>query len=104
MGDLTAFLLGLIPSIITGMMMFYMQRAQKRRDTRAELRAIARKKESLLSLNLTMANAKMSYACAIAIKRGEPNGEVEEGINAYQSAKAEYYSFLNEQANEHLQK
>ena len=39
----------------------------------------------------------------MAIKRGKPNGEVEEAIEAYEEAKTAYYRFLNEQAKEHLQ-
>lgn len=101
--DVISFLLGLCPSILTGIIAYYLQRAQKRRDMKTDEHAAARKKEFLLALDLNMANAKLSYACAMAIKRGEPNGEVEEGVEAYEEAKAAYYHFLNEQAQEHLQ-
>ena len=101
--EMVSFLLGLCPSIITGIIAYYLQRGQKRRDEQAEEHAEARKKESLLALDLNMANAKLSYACAMAIKRGKPNGEVEEAVEAYEEAKAAYYRFLNEQAKERLQ-
>ena len=71
-------------------------------DKKREEHEEARKKESLLLLELNMASAKLSYAVAMAIKRGTPNGEVEEGIKAYKEAKEKYYHFLNEQAKEYL--
>lgn len=102
MNEITAFLLGLLPSVIASGAAFYLQRAQKKRDQKIERQAEARKNESLLNLEVTMAAAKLSYACAMAIKRGEPNGEVEEGVEAYETAKAAYYHFINEQAAEHM--
>ena len=38
----------------------------------------------------------------MAVKRGYANGEVEEGVEAYEEAKSNYFKFLNEQATEHL--
>jgi hypothetical protein len=51
---------------------------------------------------MNMANAKLAYAVAMAIKRGSPNGEVEEGIEAYTKAKEKYLKFIDEQAMERL--
>lgn len=65
-------------------------------------RAAARKQETLLALDLQMATAKLSFATAMAIKRGRPNGEIEEGVDAFESAKKRYLDFLNEQAASHL--
>lgn len=50
-----------------------------------------------------MACARLSYAVAVAIKNKRVNGEVEEGIEAYEEAKEKYFKFLNEQAKEHLE-
>ena len=96
------FLISIIPSIAGGVFMAYFNHSQKERDKTADRRAEARKKESLLSLELQMATAKMAFATAVAIKRGVANGEVEEGIVSFNEAKGKYYSFLNEQATEHL--
>ena len=96
--DIWSFLIGLIPAIITGSILFYAQRAQKKRDTRLK----ARKEEALLQLELQMATAKLAYATAMAIKRGSPNGEVEDGVNAFEAAQKKYHRFLNEQAENYL--
>lgn len=102
MEQLTAFLYGLAPSLIVAMVAFYWQRGQKRRDEKAAAAAAVHRKESRLIMDLQMATAKLAYANACAIKRGAPNGEIEEGIEAYMAARAAYLSFMNDQAFEHL--
>lgn len=102
MNEIVAFVLGLLPSIIAGIVAFYVQRGQKRRDAHFEERSKARKRESLLSLELTMASAKLSYACAMALKRGCANGEVEDAVKDYDKAKHAYYEFMNDQAKEYI--
>jgi hypothetical protein len=92
----------ILPSLVVGVFMAFFNRAQKRRDEETESRAAARQKESLLALELNMSTAKLSYATAVALRRGHANGEVEEGMRAYNEAKKKYVDFLNEQANEHL--
>ena len=49
-----------------------------------------------------MATAKLAYANAMAIKRGKPNGEIEDGITAYEAARKAYLAFLNKTATESL--
>ena len=100
--EVWAWVVGLLPSVITGTILYYFQRRQKRRDDAVDKRAEARKCESLLLLDMQMATAKLSYACAMALKRGTANGEVEEGVSAYMEAKKRYTDFLNKQAVEHL--
>ena len=84
------------------MLVYYLQRKQKISDAKAEERAKAIKEETILQLEMSMANNKLSYAVAMAMKRGKANGEVEEAIEAYEKAKANFYKFMNEQAIEHL--
>lgn len=61
-----------------------------------------RRRETLLSIQFMKANAELSYAVAMAIKRGAPNGEIDEAIKTYEKAKYEYLEFLNTQASNHL--
>lgn len=100
--DFTTILIGMIPTALTGTILYYWQRKQRRHDEKMDKRAEARRCESLLLLNMQMATAKLAYASAMALKRGTPNGEVEEGVEAFEEAKKRYTSFLNEQAKEHL--
>ena len=89
-------------TIFISMLIFYLQRKQNKSDKQKEKHEQARKTESLLQMELIMASAKLSYACAVALKRGKANGEVEEGVQAYEEAKGKYYKFLNKQAKEYL--
>lgn len=93
------FLLGLVPSILTGAALFYMQRAQKKRDKKEDDKISARRKETKLQLDLQMATAKLAYAVAMAYKRGKPNGEIEEGIAAYNQALDHYRDFERDQVS-----
>lgn len=89
-------------TVFISMLVYYLQRKQKDSDEKAEERAKAIKEETILQLEMSMANNKLSYAVAMAMKRGKANGEVEEAIEAYEKAKANFYKFMNEQAIEHL--
>ena len=97
-----AIIIGITETIFTAMLIFYLQRKQNKLDKLKEKHEQARKEESLLQMELIMASAKLSYACAVALKRGKANGEVEEGTKAYEEAKDKYYHFLNEQAKDYL--
>ena len=92
----------LFESVLLVMAVFYLQRRQRRGDSRAEERAAIRRRESLLNLQMTMAGSKLAYATAVAIERGSTNGELREAKEAYNEAKAAYLDFLNEQAANHL--
>ena len=85
------------PGILTGIVLAVFSARQRRRARGQEEREKARKRESLLNLNLTFATAKLAYAVAMAVKRGSPNGEVEEGVAVYEKALAEYREFEREQ-------
>jgi biopolymer transport protein ExbB/TolQ len=95
-------ILNIVQTIVAAMIIWYWQRRQTKKEAIVARRAEIRKEESLLSLEMNMANAKLTYAVAKAYKKGELNGELDEGINAYKEAKDKYLKFLNEQASESL--
>lgn len=99
---LEALFLAILPSLLVSIIMAVINTRWKKREKELDERAEARKKESLLSLELLMAVGKMSSATAIAVKRGHANGEVEEAMEAFSQAKGKYLNFLNEQATDHL--
>ncbi len=92
----------LFESVVLVLAIYYLQRGQKKRDSHAEERAVLRRRESLLNLQMTMAVSKLSYATAVAIERGKTNGELKDAKEEYSKAKAAYLRFLNEQAADHL--
>lgn len=97
-----SFIVAVLPSIFVTLVLGIFERRQKKRDAETDARAAARKRESLLGLKLTMASAKLSFAVAMAVKRGHANGEVEDAVRDYEAARGEYLQFLNEQAVDRL--
>ena len=95
--DVISYLIGLVPAIISGCLVFYIQRSQKKRDKKTDERAKTRERESYVTLELELAAAKLSYATAMAIKRGKPNGEIEDGIEQYEKALEAFEKFEHEQ-------
>ena len=83
---------------------FWLNSKQAKRDAKRE-QAIAereakRKEADYLRLSLTLATCKLAYATAIALKRGYPNGEVEEGIAEYEKAMSKFKKFERELVSE----
>lgn len=100
--EFTEFLKLILPSLTVGVLMAVFNRRQAKREAAEQKMTEEQRRESVLHLELIMATAKLSYAVAMAIKRGKANGEVEEGIEAYEKAKRRYDAFLKEIAAEHL--
>lgn len=73
-----------------------------RRITKAEEDAAekekARTKEIVLLLTGIKAAGALSYATAVALKRGHANGEVEKGVEAYEEWEQELDKFLIKQS------
>lgn len=81
------YIIQLLPAIITGLFLFYWQREQKRRDeTKAEKGKLKETGETV-EYEMIEAAMELSYATAMAWKNGQPNGEVEAGIEFYNKAK-----------------
>ena len=100
--SIEALIIAILPSLCCSFIMLGVNAKQNKAMKASEERHKAQKKEALLSMELQMATAKMSYAVAMAVKRGHANGEVEEAIEAYEEARKKNNDFLNEQATDHL--
>ena len=68
-------------------------RSQGKRDERARERDQRHTEAENVQVALLVATAKLSYALAMAAKRGTPNGEVEDGIKQYQDAMRDFLRF-----------
>lgn len=94
---------GIIQTAVLGMAVFYLKRSQDKRDKKSTAHLAAQKQSELLQLEMIWANNKLSYACAMALKRGHANGEVEDALLTYGEAKEKYEKFLRQQAVGSLQ-
>lgn len=75
-----------LPSLLVSVVMAVFGRKQKKRDAATREREAARLDAENVQVSLLVATAKLSYALAVAVKRGAPNGEVEDGIEQYKEA------------------
>ena len=83
----------ILPSLIVSVATAVFNRKTNKRDKYADELSAAKIESDRLQLNLTIATAKLSYALAMAVKRGEPNGEIEEGVGEYKKCMEEFQEF-----------
>ena len=76
----------IVPSLIVGIVLAIWGNRQKKNEA-------LRDEGELVKVSLLVASASLSYAVAMAIKRGTPNGEVEEGIEKYKDAMDKFRSY-----------
>lgn len=86
-----------LPGIVVGIVMAVWNKRQKVRDEKAEEKDRERVKSELLRISLLLASAQLSYAVAMAVKRGKPNGEIEVGVAQYEKSMEEFRQFEMEQ-------
>lgn len=87
----------ILPSIVVGIVMALWNKRQKKRDELTEEKERERVKSELLRISLLVASAQLSYAVAMAVKRGKPNGEIEVGIAQYDKSMEKFREFEREQ-------
>lgn len=85
------------PGIIVGVIMALWNKQQKGREDERRTAERERIKSETLRISLLLSTAQLSYAVAMAIKRGSPNGEIEVGIEQYDKAMKKFREFEREQ-------
>ena len=91
------FIYAILPSLLTGIILSVWNFRQNKRENVREERETHRRESEMLRISLLVATAQLSRAVAMAIKRGSPNGEIEEGLEKYNSAMEEFREFEREQ-------
>jgi Mn2+/Fe2+ NRAMP family transporter len=94
---MTAIIISILGSIVSGMVLFFLQRFLKKNEEREIERNKARVKENILILKSIDAIGKLTYADAIAIRDGKTNGEMKAAIEDYNEVKEDMYNYLLEQ-------
>ena len=92
-----AIIMSICASIISGMVLFFLQRFFKKKQKVDEERDRAKAKENMLILKSIDAVGKLTYADAVAIRDGKTNGEMKEAMKAYAEVKDELYEESHEQ-------
>ena len=89
----TEIFFALLPSLLVSLYMAFFNRRISKKDKYSESFEEARRQSDQLKLSLLIATAQLSYAVAMAIKRGRANGEMEEAAKQYSKALAEFREF-----------
>jgi len=91
-------------SLLVSIVLLMIQRKQKKLDekqekrhAKEERRYAARKERDLIAFELQVATAELAYACAMALKRGKANGEVEVAEKRYEKAMKAFRTYEREQ-------
>ncbi len=94
---LESLIAAIAPSIFVGIVLFYWERRQKRKDALTAAHEECVVEGDMRRLDLEVATAQLSYAVAMAVKRGSPNEEMESAIEAYEEAMEKFRKFERKQ-------
>lgn len=87
---LQSLLQAVLPALCVSIIMLFFSNKQDKRNKEADAKEEQKKKSDKAQLSLLLAAAKLSYACAMAMKNGHPNGEIEDGIEQYKEAMKDF--------------
>lgn len=88
-------LIGIIPSTVAAVTAYQINRKYDIRHAEEKQRAKDRAEASKIEMQMITASASLSYACAMALKRGKANGEVEQAVAEFAIAKKNYLDYIN---------
>ena len=94
---MTEFISTVLPSLFVGVVMSYWERRQRTFEKEMAEKEKTRARGELVKLDLTCATAALTYATAMALKRGSTNGELEMAIAKYETAMESFRKFEREQ-------
>lgn len=86
----------LVEVFVIGGIVSFFERKREKRDKQAEEGEQRRRLGERIQITLILAVAKLSYAVAMAYKRGQPNGEMEEAIEQYKESMSAFKKFERE--------
>ena len=93
---MTEFISAVLPSLFVGVVMYFWERRQQKFEKEMTEKEETRARGELVKLNLTCATAALTYATAMAVKRGSSNGELETAIENYETAMESFRKFERE--------
>ncbi len=94
---MTAILISIFGSIISGMVLFLLQRYFRKHEKKETERNKTRAKENILILKSIDAIGKLTFANTIAIRDKKINGDLKEALADYSEIKEDMYEYLLEQ-------
>lgn len=93
---MTGIILGITSSLISGLLVFVVQRYLKNKEIRDIERDSIKARENMLILKTINAVGKLTESNSIALRDGKTNGEMREAMDAYTEVNKELYDYLLE--------
>lgn len=87
----------IVPSLMVGIVLGIWNRKQNKRNSEADAKEKNAMQKEVLQLDLLVATSQLSYAVAMAKKRGSVNGEMEDAIAQYNKAMGKFRRFEREE-------
>lgn len=100
--DPIALIFSILPSVLSGMVLFYCQKRDKKRDAREAEKDAAQEKYTRQVLKGLHSSLTLGEATAIAVKTGHANGELDRALAEAQAAKSSLHEFLTDMSASHL--
>ena len=94
---MTAIIISIGASLVSGSAIFLLQRYFKRKDKADEKREAVKARESILILKSVNSIGKLTYANALAIQNKAVNGQMHDAMETYAEVNDELYNYLLEQ-------
>ena len=89
-----AIVISICASVVSGTILFFLQRYFKRKEKHEEQTEERRAKKDVLVLKSLKAIGTLTVANAIAVKEGKQNGEMHKAMKEYKIVDKELYDFL----------
>ena len=91
--------LSIIASIVSGMVLFFLQHYFKKRHSEEEKRDAQRHKRDVLVIKSITAVGDLTVANSIALRDGKTNGEMHKALDEYEKVNKEMLDFLIENSD-----
>lgn len=93
MEQISEIIYNILPSLILSIVLgFWQKKQQKYEDERKKENNLRRERE-ILQLDLLFASSELSYQTAMAVKRGNANGELDAALESHQQALTKFRDF-----------
>ena len=90
-------IMAIAPSLFVGLVLAYWDRKKKKEEEEQKVHEASIVEGDMIRLDLEVATAQLSYAVAMAVKRGYANGEMEKAIKRYDAAMDKFTKFERKQ-------
>lgn len=94
MDSLISYFMTALTAVISGIVLFLLQRFFSNHQTKEEARDLEKAKDNALILRAINAVGKLAVANSIALRDGKTNGELKAALHQYETVEKEMYEYI----------